>query len=122
MKVFVSDRSAAVRERLISMISSIAGVEIVGRDEDGHCVTEAVDRLRPSVVVLDVRSGVIDRLAKLRMTKTGNVAPVFVVLADNASFPYSEKLLGSGADFVFHRSFEFGKLLKLIEQLSGEIL
>jgi DNA-binding NarL/FixJ family response regulator len=122
MKVLVSDRSPPVRERLISMISSIVGVEIVGRDGDGNCVTEAVRRLKPAVVVLDVRSGVVERLSKLRSIKTGNVAPVFVVLTDNVYFPYREKLVGGGADFVFHRSLEFGKLLELIEQLSGAIL
>ncbi len=122
MKVFVSDRSAPVRERLVSMISSVAGVEIVGRDGDGHCVTEAVRRLKPAVVVLDMRSGVIERLAKLRSIKTGNVASVFVVLTDGVYFPYREKLVSGGADFVFHRSLEFGKLLELIEQLSGAIV
>jgi DNA-binding NarL/FixJ family response regulator len=122
MKVFVSDRSPPVRERLVSMISSIAGVEIVGGDWDGNCFTEAVRRLKPAVVVLDVRSDVVKRLAKLRLIKAGKEWPIFVVLADTPSFPYSEKLLSSGADFVFHRSLEFGKLLERIEQLRGAIL
>jgi two-component system, NarL family, invasion response regulator UvrY len=122
MKVIVSDRSPAVRERLVGMIASIAGVEIVGQDEAGDSIAEAVERLNPAVVVLDVRSSMIERLAKLRLIKTGNEAPVLVVLADSPSCRYREKLLSGGADFVFHRSHEFGKLLELIEQMNGTIL
>lgn len=103
------------------MISSIAGVEIVGQGEDGASLAEAVERLKPAVVVMDVRSGVIERIAKLRLIKKENKTPVLIVLADTPLFSLSEKLLSGGADFVFHRSFEFGKLLELIEQLSGAI-
>lgn len=119
MKVLVSDRFPPVRERLIGMIQPIAGVEIVEQEAGDSTVVEAVERLKPAVVVLDVCAGVIDRLAQLRLTKTENQAPIFVVLADTASFPYSEKLLSSGADFVFHRSTEFGRAVELIAKLSG---
>lgn len=122
MNVVVLDRFPPVRERLVSMIESIRGVEVVEHEENNQSVMEAVERLNPAVVVMDVCTGVIERLAKLRSTKTENEAPVFVVLADSPSVLYSEKLLSSGADFVFHRSCEFGKVVELIEKLSGGML
>ncbi len=120
MKVFVTDRYPPVRERLIGMISAIGGVEVVGQEDGDICVAAATARLDPSVVVLDMGSGAIDRLAKLRLMKAGRRAPVLVLLADSPFWLYKEKLLSSGADFVFHRSDEFGKLLELIKRMSEE--
>lgn len=115
MKVFVSDRYPPVQERLVGMIASIEGVEIVGQPEDNM---EAVERLEPDVMVLDVRTGVMAQLSKLRQSKARNHSPVVIVLADQPSFS-RPKLLSGGADFVFHRSYEFEQLLELIKAMSG---
>lgn len=53
MKV-VSDRCLRVHQG-VSMISSIEGVEIGGDAEDAVDITEAIERLEPEVVVMDVR-------------------------------------------------------------------
>lgn len=118
MKVFVSDRYSPVRERLVSMISAIEGVEIVGQDEEALSVIEAVERLEPDAVVLDMRPGVLDELSKLRQIKTGENGRVVIVLVDGPFFSYKDKLLGAGADFVFHRSNEFKGVLSLIANMS----
>ena len=118
MTVFVSDRYPPVRERLVSMISAIAGIEIIGRTEDAGDMPESVQRLGPDMVVMDVRPGVMELLAKLQQIRQGKNVPVFIVLADSPSFSYREKLCNGGADFVFHRSNGFQNLLSLMNEMA----
>lgn len=100
------------------MISAIEGVEIVGPAENGGDDWEAVESLAPDVVVMGTRPAMMAQLSKLRQIKTKNNSPVIIVLADEPSFS-GPKLLSGGADFVFHRSYEFDQVLKLIKAMSG---
>ncbi len=55
IRVLIVDDSALIRERLKTMLSEIAGVEIVGEAEDKMEAIASNDRLHPDVVILDIR-------------------------------------------------------------------
>ncbi len=55
IRVLLVDDQQLVREGLRRILHTSAGFEIVGECEDGDEVEEAVTRVRPDVVVLDIR-------------------------------------------------------------------
>jgi hypothetical protein len=68
---------------------------------------------------MDVRPEVMGRLSNLQQIKAKEILSSSS-LADSPSFSYRKKLLSGGADFVFHRSNEFGKMLESIRELNGK--
>jgi len=62
VKILLADDEAPARERLSSLLTEIGGNEIVGAAANGREALELADRLRPDVVLLDIRMPGIDGL------------------------------------------------------------
>lgn len=116
IKVLIVDDSPIVRERLVAILSELAGIEIVGQAEN---ITEAINALgkfRPDVVILDIRmpggSG-IDVLHHIKQTGTG----LMVIILTNYAFPeYRQRCLDAGANFFLDKSTEFDQIPALFEE------
>ena len=66
MKALVVDDEPLARERLAALIGEIAGVEVAGEATNGVEALEAAARLKPDVVLLDIRMPVMDGLEVAR--------------------------------------------------------
>lgn len=60
IRILIVDDQALVREGLGLIAGSDPGIEVVGTAEDGRAGVEAALRLRPDVVLMDVRMPVMD--------------------------------------------------------------
>jgi len=118
VKVVIVDDSAAVRERLIIMISDLPGLEISGQAEDAQEGIRLIRELKPDVVLLDIRmpegSG-FDVLACIQ----NDVRPKpCVIVLTNYPYPqYQKKCLENGADYFFDKSSEFEKIVGILQTL-----
>lgn len=66
IRVLVVDDQALFREGVVTLLSAHADVEVVGEAEDGRQALEMVARLRPAVVLMDLRMPVLDGVAATR--------------------------------------------------------
>ena len=66
MKVLVVDDESLARERLVVLLATIDGAEVAGEAGNGRDALQAVARLRPDVVLLDIRMPVMDGLEAAR--------------------------------------------------------
>ena len=66
MKVLIVDDEPLARERLAALLRECENVEIVGQAGNGREAVEAVARLTPDVVLLDIRMPLMDGLEAAR--------------------------------------------------------
>jgi DNA-binding NarL/FixJ family response regulator len=66
IRVLVVDDQALFREALVALLAVQAGIEVVGEAADGQQAVEAVGRLRPDVVLMDLRMPVLDGVGATR--------------------------------------------------------
>jgi DNA-binding NarL/FixJ family response regulator len=66
IRVLVVDDQALFREALVALLTVQAGIEVVGEAANGQEAIEAVGRLRPDVVLMDLRMPVLDGVGATR--------------------------------------------------------
>jgi Response regulator containing a CheY-like receiver domain and an HTH DNA-binding domain len=66
IRVLVCDDQALVRTGYVTIFSAQPGIEVVGEAENGHAAVEAARRLRPDVVVMDIRMPLLDGIQATR--------------------------------------------------------
>jgi len=55
LKVFISDDSATIRERLVTIALDLPEVDVVGQAQDAPGTLDALRQIRADVVILDIR-------------------------------------------------------------------
>lgn len=117
--VFVVDDSPIVRDRLVTMISALPNVAVVGQADTAFEAIESIRNLRPALVVLDLSMPGGSGMHVLETIKKERPAPVVVMLTNFAYEPYRQKCLQLGADYFFDKSTEVGRLTDVLRQLSA---
>jgi len=117
VKVFIADDSALMRERLIAMLAELPGIEIIGQARDGLEAVDFIPKLKPDVVILDVRMPGRNGIDVLKQIK-GDDPPPLVIMFTNYPYPqYRDKCLKAGADFFFDKAQDFEKLMEVLNAL-----
>ncbi len=120
MKVFIVDDSALVRERIIAMISEHPGIEITGQAENAEEGINSILKLKPDVVILDIRMPGGNGIEVLKNIKKNNSAPIIIILTNYPYPQYRKKCMEAGADYFFDKSTEFNKIIEVIKKLIQE--
>ena len=121
MKVFIADDSVVLRERLVTMFADVPGMEIVGQAGEGLEATDAIRRLEPDVVILDIRMPGGNGIDALKSIKKETPAPAVIMLTAYPYPQYRKKCLEAGADYFFDKSTEFQKVTTTLKQLRGKL-
>ena len=116
IKVFIADDSRIVQEHLVTMFDELAEVEIVGQAETVAEAISAIGKLRPDVVILDIRMPDGSGIDVLQTIKQDDPAPAVIVLTNYPYPAYRQKCLQAGADFFLDKSTEFDQIPELIER------
>lgn len=117
LKVFISDDSATVRERLVTMALELPEIAVVGQAEDAPGSLDAIRQTRPDVVILDIRMSGGSGIEVLRRLKKMAPAPAVIMLTNFAYEQYRKKCEEAGADFFFDKSTEFDRVPQALEQV-----
>jgi two-component system chemotaxis response regulator CheB len=111
IRVLIVDDSALMRQMLTSVLSSDAGIEVVGTAPDPLVAREKIKALNPDVITLDVEMPRMDGLAFLEKLMTLRPMPVVMV----------SSLTEKGAE-VTMRALELGAVdvfCKPVEEAGG---
>lgn len=118
MRILVADGSTVLRERLVSMLSELVGVEMVGQAQDAPATLEAIRKLKPDVVILDTQMRGGSGIDVLKQTRRYQPSMILMILTNQPYQQYRRKCIESGADFFFSKSTELKLLVGAVKDLA----
>jgi DNA-binding NarL/FixJ family response regulator len=121
LKVVIADDSDTLRERLVDLLSDKPAIEIVGEARDGLGAEVLIRRLKPDVVILDIRMPGESGIDVLRRIKKNGSGPIVMMFTNYPYKQYRSRCLGVGADYFFDKSTEFVKIPEVLEQLAMKL-
>jgi len=100
VRVLVAEDQDAVRAGLVLILGGAAGIDVVGEAADGEQAVAATRRLRPDVVVMDVRMPRLDGISATRQVVTEGLADVLVLTTFDLDEYVFEALRAGAAGFL----------------------
>jgi len=101
IRVVVADDQGMVRSGFRSLLESEAGLEVVGEAGDGEEAVAAVRRLRPDVVLMDIRMPVLDGItATRRLVESGTATRILVLTTFDLDEYVFEALRAGASGFL----------------------
>ena len=98
MKVFITDDSELVVDRLVSMLSGLDNVEIVGQAKDAQEAMDSILKLQPDMVILDIRLRWGNAMDVVEMIKKKQPTSRIIVLTSYPYPIYRKKFLEAGVE------------------------
>jgi len=122
MKVFIVDDSKIVRDRLVILVSDLKKIEVIGQAKSTRQAIVAIRKLKPDVVILDIRMRDGNGIEVLANIKKDKSSPVIIMLTNYPYPQYRKKCLDAGADFFFDKSTEFERVIEVCQDLIAKPL
>jgi DNA-binding NarL/FixJ family response regulator len=120
MRVLIADDSEVIVQRLIALLAHVKGVEIVDQVGTVEETREAVRRLRPDAVILDMQMPGGSGIDVLESMKKDKLISTVIVLTNYPYAPYRKKCLEVGAKFFLDKSNEFERVGEVLQGLIRE--
>lgn len=119
MKVFIVEDFELMHQHLLTMLSEIPGITVVGHAVDECGAIERIGKLLPDVVILDLNLQSGSGFQVLKNIKEHHAATKVMVLTNYADDFYLNRCMNSGADYFFDKSFQFMWVAKALRQLAN---
>jgi two-component system LytT family response regulator len=116
LRVLIVDDEPLARRRLKALLKGEASVEVVGESEDGESALEAIRRLRPDLVFLDVQMPGLDGFDVIELLKPDECPAVIFVTAYDQ---YAMRAFDVHAADYLLKPFERGRLRKALARASA---
>jgi len=114
--VFLVEDSASIRERLVRLLESVPGAQVVGQAGEADEAIAAILAARPDVVLLDVQLEQSSGFDVLRAVHSLEPRIAFYMLSNFATEPYRRHAERLGARGFFDKSTDFDRLRDLVAQ------
>ena len=118
--VYIVDDSDSIRERLVSMLSDIGQVAIVGEAKTVPQAIEGIMRTRPCSVLLDLNLGGASGLGVLKAIRGLLPVTTFVVLTNHSEAQYRTACAKAGAGYFLDKSTEFDRVREVIGEIAAK--
>ena len=118
MRVFIADRSEALRQRLATMLSELKGVEVVGQASDQPAILDFIRRQQPDVAVLDIGTLGNDAHLTVQSLMLENSSVKIITLTTYPCPAYQKLFDEAGLGLLYCKSKDLSDVLKAVESLA----
>ena len=116
--MFIAEDSAIMRERLVALLAEFGDrLEVVGQTGNATEATQAICRLKPDAVILDIQLRDGSGVEVLTHIKRHTPAPVVMMLTNYPYPEYRRSCTAAGADYFLDKSSEFEKVREIFEAM-----
>lgn len=117
MRVFITDDSKIVVERLADLLKDVSGVKVVGQAGNALEAVLSIHETNPDAVILDLQMPGGSGLDVLRAIRRGHPR-LQVLICTNFAYPqYRDKCMAAGANYFLDKSADFDKIPAILRQL-----
>jgi two-component system response regulator NreC len=119
IRVLLAEDHTIVREGLKALLNATADLEVVGEVEDGRAAVDAVSRLQPDVVVMDLNMPKLNGVDATREIREKVGAPKVVILSMYDGEEYVRPAIRAGASGYLLKGSGLSDLVKAIRAVAG---
>ena len=121
MAIYIVEDSAAVRERLVEMISDAGGMQVVGEADNYRDAVAGILEAQPDVAILDIkladeRGSGIDVLTAVKRELP---ALRGIVMSNYATPQHIKASAEAGAAYFLDKSSEFEAIVDILRAIGG---
>lgn len=120
MRIFIADDSHVIQDRLVKMVSRIQNTKVVGLANDGVEAITSIQKLKPDLVILDLRMPKINGFDVIRNIKKSKLLTTVLVLTSFATSSHKELCKQLGVEYFFDKTTEFEQAIEVIKKLTSE--
>ena len=117
IRVFLVEDSAAIRERICSLLAGLDGVDLAGEAATAAGAIIGILDTRPDAVLLDIHLAQGNGIDVLRALHAQAPDIVFIVVTNLTNSQYREACLAAGASHFIDKSTELDRLSPLLAAL-----
>lgn len=117
--VVIADDHSIIRDGLRSMLAKVPDIEVVGEAEDGNAAIEAVGRLEPTIVVMDIGMAGLNGIEATRRIASSGSATRVVALSMHSDRQYVSEMLKAGASGYLLKDSAFEELVVALRTVAG---
>lgn len=114
ISVYVVDDSEPIRQRIVTMLSTMPRVRVVGESGNAQQAIDEILNLEPDFVLLDLNLGTSSGMDVLRAVHPKLPATRFVVLTNHTEPQYARACIRAGASHFLDKSAQFDAVPALI--------
>jgi DNA-binding NarL/FixJ family response regulator len=119
--VLVADDSEPIRQVLGQLVSGLRRLELVGEASDGLQTLDAIKRLKPDVVILDIRMPRMNGLEVLEAIQSEGTSCKVIVFSQFGDESYRKKCAQLGAHAFFDKIAEIEAFQLALKRLPSEV-
>jgi DNA-binding NarL/FixJ family response regulator len=116
-RVMIVDDHPIVRYGVAKMLNSEPDLTICGEAEDGNSVLEAVERLKPAIVLMDISLKGSDGLSLTRIIRNRHPNIPVLILSMHDEKIYARKALRSGASGYIMKEETSARLVTAVREV-----